>query len=288
LAVPHWLKRILQHYGVPFEERHHPRTWSASHLAHAEHISGRHVAKTVVLALRGRPLSIVLPAAALVDLGRVADVVGGSDLRFASEAEIARWFKGCQPGSVPPLKLRAGHHVIMDRSFARLGKMLFPAGTQEDAVIVQFRDWWRMVQPGVGRFALLFHAEAAPVRPTVLVVEDEHDTNDLFCRLLEKAGFDCFAAEAGQQALSMAARVRPSAVLLDLMLPDMSGFDVYERMRCPGSLRRPPAVIVSALDDEASRQRGASLGADAFLTKPFLPQTVVTELRSILADARAR
>jgi CheY-like chemotaxis protein len=186
---------------------------------------------------------------------------------------------------VPPLRLRADQCILMDRSVARLGEVVFSAGTSEDAVAMRFRDWWRMVRPGVGRFATV--APQPRARPTILVVEDEPDTNDLFCRLLDRAGFAPVGAVGGVQALQLATQIRPAAILLDLMLPDMSGFDVYERIRCPGALQRPPAVIVTALDDAATRRRGAELGADAFLTKPFLPQAVVTELRTALADAAA-
>src|SRR5258708_1327032 len=74
--------------------------------------------------------------------------------------------------------------------------------------------------------------------PPVLVVEAEPATNHLFCLLLEREGYTCHGVEEGRQALSKASEIRPSAMLLDLMLPDMSGFDVYEKMRQSGPLRR--------------------------------------------------
>jgi CheY-like chemotaxis protein len=72
-----------------------------------------------------------------------------------------------------------------------------------------------------------------------------------------------------------------------LMLPDMSGYEMYERLRREGPLRLPPAVIVTALEDEAVRRRGFELGADAYLTKPYFPAMLMEELDSVLADARA-
>jgi CheY-like chemotaxis protein/prolyl-tRNA editing enzyme YbaK/EbsC (Cys-tRNA(Pro) deacylase) len=288
MAVPRWLRRIFCHYGVSYEEHHHPAAYSASQLAQAEHVSGHRVAKTVFLAHHSRPVSVVLPACARLDLAVVRSVLGSPELRLASEEEMARWFKGCEPGGVPPLRLRRDQSLLMDRALAHLGKILFPAGTLEDAVAVRFRDWWRMVRPGVGRFTLPHNGRPqTPKPPTVLVVEDERDTNTLFCRLLEKQGFACHGVEEGNKALAFASEMRPSAILLDLMLPDMSGFDVYERLRCAGSLRRPPVVIVSALGDEAARQRGRQLGADAYLTKPFAPEALVSELQAAVADAGA-
>ena len=288
MSVPRWCRRILDHYGVPYRELHHPPAWTASGLAHAEHVPGWRVAKTVFLSARGRPVAVVLPAPARLDQARVQAVLGADDLRLASEAEITSWFKGCQPGAVPPLRLRGDERILMDRSLAHLGHIVFPAGTQQDAVAVRFRDWYRAVRPGVGRFA-----EPAPGqgngngRPTVLVVEDEADTNQLLCQLLEQEGMACRGVEEGGQALEAAARDRPSAILLDLMLPDMSGLEVYQRLRRVGSIRRIPCLVVTALDDEASRQHSQQLGADGYLTKPFEPQALVAELRGLLADAQA-
>src|SRR5262249_50872937 len=122
--------------------------------------------------------------------------------------------------------------------------------------------------------------------PTVLVVEDESDTNQLLCRLLEREGIVCRGVEEGSQALAVAQAMRPSAILLVLLLPGMAGFEVYEQIRRTGSIKRIPCIVVTALDDEASRQRGLLLGADAYLTKPFAPQALVSEVHQLLADAR--
>src|SRR5207244_5863706 len=105
------------------------------------------------------------------------------DLRLASEAEIACWFKGCQLGTVPPLRLRADEEIVMDRSLAHLGSILIPAGTREDALILRFRDWYRLVRPGIGRFALPRHGYAIPKSPPAVVVTvDEEEMSRVMCR----------------------------------------------------------------------------------------------------------
>jgi Ala-tRNA(Pro) deacylase len=286
MAVPHWFQRILKHYDVPYQEYPHPPTYSAAHLAQALHVTGHRVAKTVFLVAGNRPVAVVLPANSQVDPDRVATVLGSKDIRFASEGEIAAWFKGCKPGGVPPLRLRGEERILMDRSLAHFGQIVFPAGSPEVAVKVRFRDWYRMVRPGTGRFAVPTNGHAAPAPPTVLVVEDEADTNQLFCRLLEMRGIACKGATDGGQALALASEVRPSAILLDLMLPDMTGFDMYQRLRQTGPLKRTPVVVVTALDDDGARERGRQLGADAYLTKPFAPERLLEELNEALADAR--
>jgi CheY-like chemotaxis protein/prolyl-tRNA editing enzyme YbaK/EbsC (Cys-tRNA(Pro) deacylase) len=287
MALPRWLKEILNHYGVPFEEHHHPPVYSASQLAQAEHVSGYRVAKTVFVSAAERPVAVVLPSCCRMDLARVQALLG-EDARLATEPEIGAWFKGCQPGTVPPLRLRPDMHLLMDRSLAHPGKMIIPAGTPEDAVAVPFRDWYRAVWPGVGCFAVPAKQDGnGRAVPSVLVVEDEAVTNDLLCRLLERQGLACRGVEEGKAALAAAAEMRPSAVLLDLMLPDMSGFDVYERMRRTGPVKRIPVIVVTALDDDESRRRSRQLGADAYLTKPFTAEALVAEVQDALADAHA-
>jgi CheY-like chemotaxis protein/prolyl-tRNA editing enzyme YbaK/EbsC (Cys-tRNA(Pro) deacylase) len=283
MAIPQWLRHIFNHYGIPYETHHHPPVYTAPELAEVEHVSGYRVAKTVFLVGNGQPIAVVLPSCSRLDLERVKAVLGMADLRLASEPEIGGWFKGCEPGAVPPLRLRGDERILMDRSLAHLGHLVFAAGTTEDAVTVPFRKWYRAVRPGVGRFTQQNNGHAVRATPpSVLVVEDETATNELFCRLLEREGFTCHHAEEGNQALALAPQVRPSAILLDLMLPDMSGFEVYEKLRQSGPLKRIPVIVVTALSDEASRQRGSDLGADAYLTKPFAPAALVSELQRIL------
>jgi CheY-like chemotaxis protein len=222
-----------------------------------------------------------------VDVARVREILGEPDLRPATEEEIRTWFKGCHPECVPPLRLRQDQRILMDRSLAHLGHILCPAGTPGEAVLLRFRDWYRVVRPGVGRFVQPAASSAnGHAGSSVLVVEDESETNQLLCALLASRGMACEGVLEGKQALDAARQRRPAAILLDLMLPDMSGFEMYEQLRRTGSLRRIPCIVVTALDDEATRQRSQQLGADGFLTKPFQPQELVTQVQEVLADAR--
>lgn len=286
MSVPNWMQRILQHYGTPYEVHHHTPVYSASQRAHAEHVTGYRVAKCVWLSASGRPVLVVLPACAQVDLASVQAVAGG-ELRVASESEIRDWFPNKTAGALPPLRLRLDQSILMDRGLAHLGKIVFSAGSLEDSITMRFRDWYRMVRPGVGHFALPTRppAAATSVR-TILVVDDEADTHLMLRQMLEKAGFACQVAPDGTHALALASQVRPSAILLDLMLPDMSGFDVYERLRRTGPLKSPPVLVLTALDTEENRALGKKYGADAYLTKPVYAEALVAELNGVLADAQ--
>lgn len=183
MSVPCWLKAILRHYGVPYEEHHHPPVYSASHLAHVEHMTGYRVAKTVHLSVHDRPVAVVLPACSRLDLAWVHGLMGSLEVRFATEDEITHWYRGCQPGAVPPLRLRSDEQILMDRGIAHLGQILFAAGTPEDAIVLRFRDWYRMTRPGVGRFALPVQGYVVPkAPPNGVFVEDEEEMDRVLCR----------------------------------------------------------------------------------------------------------
>lgn len=285
MSVPHWLRRLLVYHGVPYCEHTHPPVFSASHLAHVEHVTGRRVAKVVFLNARNHPVMVVLPAVARLDVERVRAVLGEPEMRLAAETEIANWFKGCEPGCVPPFRLRSDLRILMDRGVAHLGEIILPGGAPDVSIAVRFRDWYRAVRPGLGRFAV--EEPTAPAKAPVLIVEDETATNQLLCQLLEREGFVCQGVERGRKALETAKHERPSAILLDLMLPDMSGLEMVQQLRRQGSLKRIPWIVLTALDDEATRQRSSELGAEGYLTKPLEPETLIAEVRELLADVRA-
>jgi CheY-like chemotaxis protein/prolyl-tRNA editing enzyme YbaK/EbsC (Cys-tRNA(Pro) deacylase) len=288
MSVPQWFQRLLAYHGVAYHEHRHPPVFSASHLAHAKHVTGRRVAKVVFLNARHHPVMVVLPAAARLDVERVRSVLGEPELRLATEAEIIGWFKGCEPGCVPPFRLRGDMRILMDRGLAHLGEIVLPGGAPESAILVRFRDWYRAVRPGVGRFATTnADGQKIDTETPVLIVEDETVTNQLLCMLLQREGVVCQGVEEGGKALTAATQSRPAAILLDLMLPDMSGLDVMRQLRRQGSMKRIPWIVLTALDDETTRQSVHELGADAYLTKPLQPQTLIDEVRGMLADARA-
>jgi CheY-like chemotaxis protein/prolyl-tRNA editing enzyme YbaK/EbsC (Cys-tRNA(Pro) deacylase) len=287
MSVPHWLRRLLAYHGVPYGEHVHLPVFSASYLAHIEHVTGRRVAKVVFLNARNHPVMVVLPAVGRVDVEHVRAVLGEPELRLATEPEIAGWFKGCEPGCIPPFRLRSDLRILLDRGLGHLGEIVLPGGAPEVSISVRFRDWYRAVRPGVGRFAAEVQRPRIGEEAPVLIVEDEKETNHLLCELLQREGVVCQGVEEGGKALETVKHERPSAILLDLMLPDMSGLEMVQQLRRQGSLKRIPWIVLTALDDESARQRSRELGADAYLTKPLQPQTLIAEVRELLADVRA-
>lgn len=115
--------------------------------------------------------------------------------------------------------------------------------------------------------------------PTVLVVDDDPTVSDVVRRYLERAGLSVVLAADGPAALAAAATHRPALVVLDLMLPGMSGLDVCRRLRARSDV---PVLMLTALGEEIDRVVGLEIGADDYLTKPFSPRELVLRVQSVL------
>jgi two-component system phosphate regulon response regulator PhoB len=116
----------------------------------------------------------------------------------------------------------------------------------------------------------------------ILVVDDEPDIVALIAYHLAKAGYRVSTATTGVDALETARRERPALIVLDLMLPEMSGYEVLEQLRADKSTATIGVLMLTARRDEPDRIRGLALGADDYLTKPFSPQELVLRVGAIL------
>lgn len=123
---------------------------------------------------------------------------------------------------------------------------------------------------------------AAPTADRVLVVDDEPEIVALVAYHLAKSGYRVATASSGQDAIDQTRRERPALIVLDLMLPGMSGFDVLEQLRGDDQTRDVAVLMLTARRDEPDRIRGLSLGADDYLTKPFSPPELVLRVGAIL------
>src|SRR6476620_2985790 len=116
----------------------------------------------------------------------------------------------------------------------------------------------------------------------ILVVDDEADITALVAYHLAKAGFRVSTAANGPDALKAAQEERPDIVILDLMLPGISGYDVLAEMRKREETREVGVILLTARREETDRIRGLSLGADDYLTKPFSPQELSLRVQAVL------
>ena len=127
----------------------------------------------------------------------------------------------------------------------------------------------------------------APARPAttgerILVVDDEVDIVALVAYHLAKNGYRVSTASSGNEALESAVRERPALIVLDLMLPGITGYEVLERLREGDATRDIAVLMLTARREEQDRIQGLSLGADDYLTKPFSPQELVLRVGAIL------
>jgi two-component system, OmpR family, phosphate regulon response regulator PhoB len=121
-----------------------------------------------------------------------------------------------------------------------------------------------------------------PAGERILVVDDEADIVALVAYHLAKSGYRVSTASSGTEALEAARRERPVLVVLDLMLPGMSGYEVLEQIRAGETTRDIAVLMLTARREEPDRIQGLSLGADDYLTKPFSPQELVLRVGAIL------
>ena len=119
----------------------------------------------------------------------------------------------------------------------------------------------------------------------ILVADDEPNQLELLTFNLTQAGFEVVRAGDGQQALDMVEEHRPDLVIIDWMMPHMSGIDVCRTLRSRSETKRLPIIILSARGEEGDRTLGLDIGADDYISKPFSPREMVSRVRALLRRA---
>ena len=117
---------------------------------------------------------------------------------------------------------------------------------------------------------------------TILVVDDSPDIALITARMLTQRGFAVMTAREGGEALAMVARQRPSCVLLDVMMPGMSGLDVLRALKADPTTATIPIIMVSANEGRGSRLIGLESGAEDYMSKPVDPAELIAKIRNLL------
>jgi CheY-like chemotaxis protein len=120
-----------------------------------------------------------------------------------------------------------------------------------------------------------------PSHRTILVVDDQPQNLSLMSGLLEEK-YNVKLAPSGARALAIAAATPPDLILLDVMMPDMDGYEVVSRLKADPALKDIPVVFVTALADSENRAKGLALGAADYLTKPVMPDALSGCLAKLL------
>lgn len=116
-----------------------------------------------------------------------------------------------------------------------------------------------------------------------LVVDDDADIRELVAFKLEQLGFEVLTAADGEEGLRLAEEVRPEIVLLDIMMPKLSGIDVCRRLREQPSTAATPVILLTAKAQEADVERGFAVGADDYIVKPFSLRELSSRVQVLMA-----
>jgi two-component system phosphate regulon response regulator PhoB len=117
---------------------------------------------------------------------------------------------------------------------------------------------------------------------SILIIEDEPAIREMVCFALERAGFDCAQASNAEEGQACIADRLPDLILLDWMLPGMSGVDLARRLKREELTRNLPIIMLTAKGEEADRIRGLEVGADDYVVKPFSPRELVARIHAVL------
>ncbi len=116
----------------------------------------------------------------------------------------------------------------------------------------------------------------------ILVVEDEEAIREMLEMILKQAGFHVHAAASAEQAQTLLADTLPDLILLDWMLPGISGIEFARRLKKDADLQHLPVIMLTARGEEEDKVRGLELGADDYVTKPFSPKELIARIKAVL------
>lgn len=147
------LAQYLNEKGVPFKAMTHPTAYTAQEVAAAQGVSGKQLAKVVIVKADDKPVMLVLQASAMVDLRKAAHILGAKSLTLAREGDFAELFPDCEVGSMPPFGNLYNVPVYVDEGLAAQEEIVFAVGTHTDTFKMKYADFARLASPLVQAFA---------------------------------------------------------------------------------------------------------------------------------------
>ena len=147
------LKELLDRNGIHYECIVHLPAYTAQGIAAVTHISGKELAKTVMVKLDGTLAMAVLPASHRIDMRRLHEATGAGTVAVATEAEFKDAFPGCETGAMPPFGSLYGLPVLVDETVAKDREIVFNAGSHTELVRLAYEDFARLEGPRVLRFS---------------------------------------------------------------------------------------------------------------------------------------
>jgi DNA-binding response OmpR family regulator len=116
----------------------------------------------------------------------------------------------------------------------------------------------------------------------ILIADDHPDLLAILSARLRASGYDVVTAHNGNEALDLTRRERPALVILDVMMPELNGYQVCAKIKEDATLAQTPVILLTAKTSDADRFWGAEVGADLYLTKPASPATIVERIKELL------
>ena len=128
-----------------------------------------------------------------------------------------------------------------------------------------------------------------PIPKRILCIEDEMEMIDLIRLILSRRGFDVIGAAGGIEGLEMIRKEKPDLILLDLMMPDMDGWEVYQQMKADESTRNIPVVVVTAKAQSIDKILGLHIAkVDDYIAKPFSPQELLASVEKVFDQSKGK
>ena len=148
------LKEFLDSHNIKYVTISHSTVYTAQEIAASAHISGKELAKTVIVKLDGKMAMAVLPASYKIDFDLLKEATGANNIELASEHEFKDLFPGCTIGAMPPFGNLYGMDVYVARTLAEDKEIAFNAGSHSELIQLAYEDFERLVKPKVIRFSL--------------------------------------------------------------------------------------------------------------------------------------
>jgi Ala-tRNA(Pro) deacylase len=160
------ISEYLEKKCCGFERMPHAPTYTSERMAHELHVTGKEVAKTVLLCADGgyRFVVAILPATKKLDFDRASKLLGGTELRLAEKHEITEHCPDCEFGILPPFGSRYGMQTIVDASLAENDEIVFEGSTHDEAIRMKFEEFRRLEEPLVAPIAVREDLPPKPIR----------------------------------------------------------------------------------------------------------------------------
>ncbi len=154
MAIPVRLKAYLEENGIDYQVLYHPRVYTAQEVAAAQHISGKELAKVIMIKVDNELAMMVLPASCMLDMDKLRRIFQGRRTKLALEEEFQGLFPDCEIGAMPPFGNLYDLHVYVDTALAEQPHIVFQAGSHVETISMAYSDFANLVQPKVADFAI--------------------------------------------------------------------------------------------------------------------------------------